>query len=290
MPATKFPSDSLIAALEKNVENLNEKLSSIASNTDSFSTWFTSLFTILSFVATLVTICGITALIADYIRKRMSTKKQIRIILDLMRHFMENDAILEVIIQEKKNKRYPIEGTLSRFATLDDDTDLGKLSVSAEQYERLHNLSLSIRNYNSIVSHVDKHITDPSYPDSLLDLELFNIKDRANHIRDSLFTVSEKLHKDGKVTEEEFANYIERRYENETCEIESKIKKGMLESYIIPHKINGDYYENFGLTRYYEARITKQARQNLIFHKRARGKMNSSAMHRYCRISVDRVF
>ena len=268
MPTTQFPSDSLIVALEKNIQDLSEKLSSIATNTDSFSTWFTGLFTILSFVATLVTIGGIIALIADYIRKRMSTRKQISIILDLMRHFMENDAIIEVIVQEKSGRRYPIEGTLSRFATLDTDTDIGKLSVSADQYERLHNLSLSIRNYNSIVTYVDKHITDPSYPDSLLNLELSNIIDRSNNIRKSLFSVSEKLHKKGKVTEQEFAKYIERRYLQETCEIEEQIKNGTLADYPIPHKINGGHYAKLGLTRYYNVRITKQARRNLIFYHR----------------------
>ena len=258
--SSQFSADSVV------VKHLKE----ISKNTNSFDTWYTGLFTILSVLATIVTIGGIVFLFADFFKKRMSQKKQISIILDLMRHLMENSAILEIILEEKKNERYPIEGTMSRFATLDDDTDIGRLSVSADQYERLHNLSLSIRNYNSVVSYLDKHISDPNYSDRLLTKELLNIKDRSNAICDALFKVSEHLHNKNRITKEVFAEYIDDRYHQDKLEIENEMKEGKISRYKIVHKINGAYYSKLGLLDHYEIRITKQARKNLIFYTRSK--------------------
>lgn len=270
MENTLFPSDTLVIAIKANTLELGEKLSNIANNTDSFNTVFTGTYTIVSFVAGIVTVLGIGALFANWINKRMSTKKQTCIILDLMRHFMQNNAILEVVIQEKKKSKYPIEGTFSRFATLDKDTDIGRLSVSANQYEKLHNLSLSIRNYNSIVTLVDKHITDPSYPAKLLDKELHNIKDRSNKICKKLLELSESLHKWRCVTEKDFAEYIQTRYKKDLDKISKEITGGKRSKYTIKKKINGDYYQDLGVSDYYEMLITKQAQNNLIFYKRVK--------------------
>ena len=274
MENTLFPSDTLVIAIKANTLELGEKLSNIANNTDSFNTVFTGTNTIVSFVAGLVTIFGIGALFANWINKRMSTKKQTCIILDLMRHFMQNNAILEVVLQEKGNNRYPIEGTFSRFATLDKDTDIGRLSVSANQYEKLHNLSLSIRNYNSIVTLVDKHITDPSYPDELLTKELLNIKDRSNIICKKLIELSKSLHRCKCVTEKDFAEYIQKRYETDLDKITSEIKDGTRSNYLVMTKHNGEYYKSLKIDKYYEMLITKQAQNNLIFYERVKNTSN----------------
>ena len=63
-----------------------------------------------------------------------------------------------------------MEGTLERFATLDDDMNLGKFSAQAKNYEKLHNLSLLVRNYNSVVCNADKHLHDKDYPKELMDI------------------------------------------------------------------------------------------------------------------------
>ena len=68
--SSQFSADSVV------VKHLKE----ISKNTNSFDTWYTGLFTILSVLATIVTIGGIVFLFADFFKKRMSQKKQISII------------------------------------------------------------------------------------------------------------------------------------------------------------------------------------------------------------------
>jgi len=211
MPTT-FPIDSL-QTLEQKVNYLGHKLDSVSLNTDSFGNNFSSFVTILSIVASIVTVIGLLALFLDISKRNISKKTQKKIIIDLLRHFMVNNAILESIWRHRKNKtpQIPIEGTLCRFAALEDDTDIGRFSVKAKHYEKLHNICLSLRNYNSVVCMTDKHLHDSNYPQKALDEEIDSIFDRSIYLTKRLLELSKDVHC-FKITEASFAQYVENRY------------------------------------------------------------------------------
>ena len=126
---------------------------------------------------------------------------------------MVNNAILEIIWKKKsgRNPSIPVEGTLERFATLDDDMNLGKFSSQAKNYEKLHNISLLVRNYNSVVCLADKHLHDKDYPNRLMEKELNEIFKRSTRISDKLLEISKDMHL-FPLTKKDFAYYARSKY------------------------------------------------------------------------------
>ena len=130
-----------------------------------------------------------------------------------MRHLMVNSATLESIITNLGTCK-PIEGTLTRFATLENDLELGRFMLRAKSYSHLHNVSLKIRNYNSLAEYADKHMHDPAYPQSKLKEELEALNTRAEDIFKRLIELSESIHRKP-LTMEHFVKYVLHRYNTE---------------------------------------------------------------------------
>lgn len=227
------------------IEHISHQLDNISKNTNSFGDVFSTVITIFSIAASIASIVGLTALYLD-IRKRHITKDmQEKIILDLLRHFMVNNAILENI---KNTDRIPIEGIFSRFATLDSDTDIGRLSVKAEHYEKLHNISLSIRNYNSVVFNVDRHLHTSCKKISDIKQELDDISKRSIEITEKLFDIAEYLNLDIDRTEFRYHinDYVDKLKNKAYSKSRSNIKV---------------YYNEPGLSDEYDYLIERHSRR-----------------------------
>lgn len=170
-----------------------QHLKEINSNTDGFSNLWSSLISIISIFASLVTIFGIISLRGEMRKKRANYEFRKRIILDLIRHMMVNNSILEVIRYKREiDKNFkPTEGILQRFATLESDIELGRFSMSADNYELIHNLSLKIRNYNSVVKNADKHIHNQDTPFDTISKELDDIFYRGVEISIKLLDIGD---------------------------------------------------------------------------------------------------
>ena len=210
MRTTEQIIDSLSTIVEQRLSSIGNELSKIADNTNSFAGFTNSSLTILSVAASIITIV-IFLQIKEF---RLSRNTQKMIMLDLMRHFMVNSAILETILN-KLNSHKPIEGTLSRFASLDNDLELGKFMLDAKHYETLHNVCLKIRNYNSLVACTDKHIHDDTYPRKILIQELKSIHSRGQKITELLYELSAKIHKRKALKADDFTEYVTARYKTE---------------------------------------------------------------------------
>lgn len=251
---TSFPIDSLLT-LEQKVDYLGHKLDSVSVNTDSFGNDFSSFVTILSIVASIVTIIGLLALFMDISKRNISKRMQKNIILDLLRHFMVNNAILESIWihRKQKNPQTPIEGTLCRFAALEGDTDLGRFSVKAKYYEKLHNICLSLRNYNSVVCMADKHLHDSNYPQRVLDKELDSIVERSIELTIKLVELSKYIHC-FKITEASFAKYVKKRYLKNESDSQQDTKPKY--KHIIAKK-KCNYYDEIHLDNVYNYLINR---------------------------------
>ncbi len=222
---TIIPTDTL-RVIEK-IEGFSEQLNQIVENTDAFKDGFSTFFTYSSLAASLVTVLGVLAVFIEISKRSVSNRRQKKIILDLLRHMMVNNAILEIVCERRSglNPSIPAEGTLERFATLDDDMNLCKFSAQAKNYEKLHNLSLLVRNYNSVVCHADKHLHDKNYPDNLMEKELNEIFKRSTRISDKLLEISKEMHL-FPLTTKDFSRYVRSKYlDNEQFKLRCLIKK-----------------------------------------------------------------
>lgn len=192
-----------------------KELACINENTDSFTNVFSSVFTIISFAASLVTVIGIVLVFLEYKKRKVGKEWQKRIVLDLYRHFMMNNAILEVIrskTEDFKLQVHPLEGVLSRFCTLESDADLGRFAVNEQNYEKVHELSLKIRNYNSFSILADRHICKPNYPKDIIRLEINEIFQRGVKISEGLLGL---LSNDNKLSQNAILEYLRNTYGNE---------------------------------------------------------------------------
>ena len=199
--------------INKQINHIIAQLQSVIDNTDAFKDGFSTFFTYSSLAASIVTVLGVLAVFIEISKRSVSNRRQKKIVLDLLRHMMVNNAILEIICKKRsgRNPRVPVEGTLERFATLEDDMNLGKFSARAKNYEKLHDLSLLIRNYNSVVCIADKHLHDKDYPNDLMERELNEIFKRSRKISEMLLNISKEMHW-FPLTTKDFAKYARNKY------------------------------------------------------------------------------
>lgn len=202
-----------IDTISQQISHITSQLNSVIENTDSFKDGFSTFFTYSSLAASIVTVLGVLVVFIEISKRSVSNNRQKKIILDLLRHMMVNNAILEIVCKKRseRNPSIPVEGTLERFATLDDDMNLGKFSSQAKNYEKLHNLSLLVRNYNSVVCFADKHLHDRDYPKQLMEKELNEIFKRSILISDKLLDISKEMHL-FPLTIKDFSNYARSNY------------------------------------------------------------------------------
>lgn len=227
------PIDTLVTDDQK-LDYICRTVDQISGNTAAFDGifGFSTINTVLALGASIVTIAGILAFFWEYYRRRTSREWQKKIILDLIRHFLVNNAIIEIIrskSEDMPDTYHPIEGVLGRFATLDSDTDLARFAVNKFNYEKIHNLSLKIRNYNNYVVILDKHLCDSRYPREAKSRELADVFRRSVEISEKLFELC-KLQK-AELKSEDVHKYIE---EEKYCS--SEIEKW---------KRSGQYCEDF---------------------------------------------
>ena len=89
--------DANLDTIQDSLSFIMKSLESINENTYSYADFPSGLETVLTIIASLVTIAGAFLLGYEYYRRQVSKKCQKRIILDLIRHLMVNNAIIEVI-------------------------------------------------------------------------------------------------------------------------------------------------------------------------------------------------
>lgn len=119
-----------------------------------------SIISLITILASVVTILGFTELLRNIYKGRVGRRCQKLIIVDLVRHFAINLTILQGIRLRMKEGKRPEEGTFLRFATLEADVDLGSFSVTANNYETIHELSLFMRNFNLMTEVVERHFAE----------------------------------------------------------------------------------------------------------------------------------
>ena len=194
------PVDTLLVIMER-LENIDK-------NTDSFADFWSGSASVIAMIASIATIFGLLGLWYEMHKRNITKACQKRIIMDLIRHMMVNNSIVEVIRSKMASSPSyrPAQGVLERFATLESDVDLARFSVNEQSYETIHNISLKIRNYNSVVMVAETKFQNPKLAPAVLEKDLDDIFYRAVEISNKLQKLSVNL--DITLTDKELYDYI----------------------------------------------------------------------------------
>lgn len=251
--------DSLYSIDEK-LNCIGHCIEGIQGNTDSLSGW-SLMFTMAAFIASIATICGVVSIYHVYYQRKTNKSWQRKIVLDLLRHFMVNNAIVEVVrsrMQGQPNTFHPVEGVFSRFATLDSDMDLARFAVTESNYETIHHLSLLIRNYNDFVRLADKHFCDGDYPAESKERELDEILKRSIQICKGLKILCTM--QDVELTPEIITGYITDSCYGKSVIDDWKTKGLYVDDFPVPERDYPEsYYDELGLTEIFKHLIRHKA-------------------------------
>lgn len=177
--------DGLDSISNSQLEYVINRINEISTNTDALGSGFSIFLTVLSIVASIVTIIGLLSIVHQYRKQQITKKRQEYILLDLIRHFFINAAIMEVVrmkMKDKWDKFHPAEGVFSRFCVLNTDLQLDRIQVKDYNYTKLHSLALVMRNYNIMAELAEKHFNDPTYDPKEKERELDDLWERTQRI------------------------------------------------------------------------------------------------------------
>ncbi len=168
-------------------------LKEISVHTDVWEGW-TILLTVLTIIASLVTIFGVFGIVMELRKNKVSVERQRLMVKDVVRHLFINAAIMEVVRMKMEGvwgEKHPQEGVFSRFCVLDTDLQLSQIKVNDSQYTKLHSLSLFLRNYNIMSQLLEKHFCDPQSDPGELQLSLDDLWKRTMRITDDFLELGE---------------------------------------------------------------------------------------------------
>lgn len=209
---------------------------------------FTQEEPLLSALSSIVTIAGAVVIFIYYRKVRISRNCRRKIILDLIRHLFVNSAIVEAIrlkMQLSGDTQRPADGTFLRFSFLEDDTNLGRFSLTSKNFDQIHELNLFMRNYNIASEVAERHFADPSYPVELKKRDLDDLFSRAVSITNRLLGLAKRF--DLKIDKKCMVRYLR----NCKC-VEKKGIYLTSETLCEPLPRNGfdkhNYYDQVGLT------------------------------------------
>ena len=248
---------------EYNEPTVEAKSPDYRSEDYAFDGWYnkrSSIVSYLTIIASIVTIIGIISIFGSMRRNVISRSCQRRIIIDLIRHFFVNMAIVEAVIHQLENEnKKPAEGVFARLATLDTDMNLDRFVPNAENYETIHNLSLSMRNYNLYVNMVEEHFRVAPKP------SIDGLKNEVSEVRNRLEDLVAKLWvlqviSGHRISVEEVTAYIEKNYRNDVISINDE-PEPIADA--LPFKISPKYWDKIEA---YEKRREIRSIYHLCYH------------------------
>lgn len=253
----KFDSDSLtsvsndsLVVIDKSKDVASDDVA-FRSEDYAFDGWYNTRsisVSFLSIIASIVSIVGFITIWWTIKGQKISRNCQKRIIVDLIRHFFVNAAIVDgVKYMMDKNNKYPEEGVFVRLATLDSDMNLERFEINSKNYEKIHNLSLSMRNYNLYVNMVEEHFRQNCRLDTKESLykELNTINKRLCKIVTKLWQLQGETMKHN-IKFDDIYKYLVQKYQKDIDKIEG-IDIGLLTDIQVPllNDENKGKYETF---------------------------------------------
>ena len=225
-------------------DSLYHAVQIVGDHTDEFS-GCSLLVTLVSLVASLMTIFGIWTFFKEWKKTKVEEGCQKRIIMDMIRHMFTNNSISEVIRLKypPEGKSVLKEGVLDRYCFLESDIELKNMDFSEESYEYLHSLKLRLKNYNSVAIIAERHFTDPNCPKSVRLEDLNDIWERSIRLTEGFLEYAKAVGLN--LSKKDISDYI-RTYHNKEDRIPAWKKENIINYKLIlpPRKGTGrSYYD-----------------------------------------------
>lgn len=154
------------------IDTLVSQVQVICQHTDTSTGW-PFWFNFITMCASIITIASIALIIIEFYHFKIKKRCNRLILQDFIRHLFVNIGIVEVIrikMQEDghsyKNS-YPEEGVFKRLAFLTEDCNFEKFATKAENYDKIHEVELLMRNYNIAAEIACKHFINPAIPEEI---------------------------------------------------------------------------------------------------------------------------
>ena len=233
-----------INELVKNTSTLVEKADTLIKNSDTSVidlTW-AGLVNAVTILGSIVTISGLIMIMIELHKRKVTKSCQAKVILDLIRHFLINNVIMQALylkIEGKMDKLKPLDGLFDRFAILESDLDFSQFRINDKIYERIHQCSLYLRNYNIAVRNAEKIFKDSNYPEEVKKDILNDIFQRSITLTKDLLKISNA--RDLKV-EKKVKKYLADR---NTHEIEKFKNKNIIKLDIEDVPIGNRFYDTY---------------------------------------------
>lgn len=225
--------------LEEALERILKNTTLIEHNTDTWSNIWSTSISIISLIASIVTVIGFLSIYYELHKRKTSKQCRKVLIYDLIRHFFIVSAIVEalkILMKDEYGKKVPAESIFGRMPALNEDILFGNYYVDADHFDLIHRIGFGIRNFNSVSAATYRLLKDPNTATQIQDKEFDALLTRAERIcneltilcilQNNIFHKNPKKAKNKETEYNKIASFIRKSY-NER--IQSWEMKGLLE-------------------------------------------------------------
>ncbi|MBO4475606.1 MAG: hypothetical protein J5737_02615 [Bacteroidales bacterium] len=149
-----------------------------------------ALFASLTAIFTLIALCW------EYERKRINGECQKQMLEEIIRYLYTTDVIIEVLRQKMEARSWravPNDTIIRRFAFMEQDLKVSSYTQNSRRYNRFHEFTLFLRNYNSMVDCVADHFQDPTVDVKVKKRDLIELQFRSARIMARIYELSNYL-------------------------------------------------------------------------------------------------
>jgi len=125
-------------------------------------------FYVVAVVSAAISLFGVYTIIHEFSNDRIDEKCQINLLKDLVRHLYRN-KVCTLAMQAKYNVAvanaegcYPSEEHYRKQQLLPEDIHIERYNHHADIYDKLHDLEMKLRNYNTEIEVAEMHMSNPN--------------------------------------------------------------------------------------------------------------------------------
>lgn len=178
--------DSILQAIKHDVDLLLE------SNQHDF--WGGD-FYMVAVISLGVSIIGLLAIYFELRNNLIDEECQLKLLSDLIRHLYRNKICTVAMrakynYEKKKDKRiYPSEEHYRKLQLLPDDIHLDRYNHDSQIYDKLHELELLLRNYNTEIEVAECHMKDPNIDNATKQRDFDTLDFKTGHLTKAIVNV-----------------------------------------------------------------------------------------------------
>ena len=106
--------------------------------------------------------------------ERAGRNTQLLLLEDLIRHLYRNKVVTHAMILKMRDEKgkYPSEQHFLKLKTLPEDIHLDRYNNDADHYFKMHGISILLRNYNTEIEVIQRHLSDPNTEEAVREKDM----------------------------------------------------------------------------------------------------------------------